>query len=139
MYVNETGFRVRYIETDQMGIVYHSNYYVWFDVGRTEFMRELGYDYSKLEEQGLLLPILETHCTYRKPARYDDMITVKTSLESIKGPRITFSYEVYNEQGELLAQGKTVQGTVNRDMRPINMRKAFPDVYKKLMAQVTEK
>jgi acyl-CoA thioester hydrolase len=132
MYISENSFRVRYAETDQMGIVYHSNYYVWFDMGRTEFMRELGFDYSELEKQGVLLPILETHCTYKKSARYDDLITVKTSLAWLKGVRISFKYEVYNEAGEFLAEGSTVQAFVDSDMHPINIKKVNAPVYQKL-------
>lgn len=136
MYVSENTFRVRYAETDQMGIVYHSNYYIWFDMGRTEFLRSLGFDYSKMEKAGILLPILETHCIYKKSARYDDMVTVKTSLESFKGVRISFKYEVYNESGELLASGRTVQAAVNRDMHPVNLKKAMPGVYEKLVSSI---
>lgn len=134
MHVNENSFRVRYVETDQMGIVYHSNYYVWFDMGRTEFIRSLGLDYSKLEEKGLLLPILETHCIYKKAARYDEMLTVKTMLAELKGVRIMFKYEVYNEDNELLAYGSTVQAFVDRNLKPINAKRVFPDVYEKLAA-----
>ena len=134
MVINENSFRVRYVETDQMGIVYHSNYYVWFDMGRTEFMRSLGYDYSRLEDEGLILPILETHCIHKKSAKYDDLITVKTSLKELKGVRISFNYDVYNENGELIATGSTVQAFVNRAMHPINIKKIFPAVYEKLVA-----
>lgn len=134
MYINENAFRVRYIETDQMGIVYHSNYYVWFDMGRTEFIRSLGLSYGELEERGLLIPILETHCIYKKAARYDELITVKTYLSELKGVRIMFKYEVYNENDELLAHGSTVQAFVDKSLKPLNVKKAFPDVYDKLVA-----
>ena len=133
MHINEYSFRVRYVETDQMGIVYHSNYYVWFEMGRTEFMRTLGYTYRELENQDILLPILETHCVYKKPARYDDIITIKTTLSELKGLRIIFKYEAYNEKDQLLAQGSTVQASVNKDMQPISLKKMFPDVYDKLI------
>lgn len=132
MYTVENTFRVRYAETDQMGIVYHSNYYIWFDMGRTEFLRSLGFDYSKMEKGGIMLPILETHCIYKKPARYDDLITVKTSLQGFKGVRVTFKYEVYNENGEHLSSGLTVQAVVNREMHPVNLKKVMPEVYEKL-------
>jgi acyl-CoA thioester hydrolase len=134
MHVSENTFRVRYAETDQMGIVYHSNYYIWFDMGRTEFMRSLGYEYGELEKQGVMLPILETHCTYKKPARYDDMVTVKTILAEMKGVRITFKYDVYNQNGELMAQGSTVQAVVNRAMKPVNLKKAAPKVYDAMLS-----
>lgn len=133
MYINENTFRVRYVETDQMGIVYHSNYYVWFDMGRTEFLRCLGYNYSDLEKKGLLLPILETHCYYKKAVRYDDIITVRTMISELKGVRITFKYEVYNQNGDMVAYGSTVQATVNSSMKPIELKRRFPEVYEKLM------
>lgn len=134
MFVSENTFRVRYAETDQMGIVYHSNYYVWFDMGRTEFIRALGINYCEMEKRGLLLPLLETHCIYRKAARYDEIITVKTSLAELKGVRITFKYEVYNQNDDLLAQGSTVQAFVDRSLKPLNVKKIFPDIYEKLTA-----
>lgn len=133
MYINENTFRVRYVETDQMGIVYHSNYYVWFDIGRTEFLRCLGYNYSDLEKKGLLLPILETHCYYKKSVKYDDMITVKTMLSELKGVRIIFKYEIYNQNGDMVAYGSTVQITVNSSMKPVELRKLFPEVHEKLL------
>jgi acyl-CoA thioester hydrolase len=138
MYISQNTFRVRYVETDKMGIVYHSNYYVWFDMGRTEFMRGLGYDYSSMEKEGVLLPILETHCTYKKPARYDDVITVKTMLAGLKGVKVTFKYEVYNENGEMISFGSTVQAVVNKEMHPINLKKAMPEIYEKLAACIEQ-
>jgi len=134
VYINENSFRVRYAETDRMGIVYHANYYVWFDMGRTELLRTLGYNYSELEQKGFLLPVLETNCVHKRPARYDELITVKTSVSEIKGVRITFKYEVYNEDKELLAYGSTSHAFVNGDMKPMNLRKTFPDVYEKLLS-----
>ena len=148
MHANEHSFRVRYAETDRMGIVYHSNYYVWFDIGRTEFIRSIGLNYSELEENGLLLPVLETHCIYKKAARYDDVVTVKTILNELKGVRIMFKYEIYrkdqqnitqkitgtNEGKELLAYGSTVQAFVDKNLKPVNIKKAFPDVFERLMA-----
>lgn len=132
MHINENSFRVRYVETDQMGIVYHSNYYVWFDIGRTEFIRSIGYSYNDLEKRGLILPILETHCTYKKAVRYDELVTIKTRLGDLKGVRIIFLYEVYNEGGELVAEGSTVQATTGRGLKPIILKKTFLDVYEKL-------
>lgn len=138
MHVVENTFRVRYAETDQMGIVYHSNYYIWFDMGRTEFLRALGFDYSKMEEDGILLPVLETHCIYKKPARFDELITVKTSLKEFNGVRVAFRYEVYNEKGEHLSSGLTVQAAVNKGMHPVNLKKAMPEVYEKLVSCLSE-
>lgn len=136
MHVNENSFRVRYVETDQMGIVYHANYYVWFDMGRTEFLRSLGYNYGDLEKQGVLFPVLETHCVHKRPARYDELITVSTMIGEMRGARITFKYEVYNESRDLIAYGYTNHAFVNKSMKPINIKKAFPDVYEKLVSSI---
>lgn len=136
MHTCETSFRVRYEETDQMGVVYHSNYYIWFDIGRTEYIRYLGYSYNGLEEMGLFLPVLETHCVYKKAAKYDEYVTVKTTMTELKGVRLIFEYEVYNDKEELLAKGSTVQGITGRGLRPINIKKVFPDVYQKLIKDI---
>lgn len=134
VYIHENSFRVRYGETDQMGIVYHANYYVWYDMGRTELLRSLGYDYSGLEKQGVLFPVLETHCVHKKTAVYDQLITVRTMISEMKGVRIGFKYEVYNEDKELIAYGETGHAFVNRDMKPVNLKKVLPMVHEKLIS-----
>lgn len=136
MHINENTFKVRYAETDQMGIVHHSNYYVWFEMGRTEFLSELGYSYGEFERKGCLLPVIETHCVYKKPAKYEDMVTVKTMVGEMKGVRISFKYEVYSESGELIAHGDTAHAFVNSEMKPINVKKTFPDIYEKLVSSL---
>ncbi|MGI6706244.1 MAG: acyl-CoA thioesterase [Clostridia bacterium] len=130
MVTHETSFRVRYKETDQMGIVHHTNYYVWFEVGRTECMRDMGLGYREIEERGFLFPLLETHCSYKVPAKYDDLVTIRTRISEIKGARITFTYEVIrNDDGALLAEGRTVHCFVDSNMKPINIRKADEEIY----------
>ena len=81
---NTTSIRVRYQETDQMGVVYHGNYFTWFDIGRTEFFRNMGMVYTRLEEEGILLPVIEAQCRYIKPAKYDDEIIINTKLVKLK-------------------------------------------------------
>ncbi|HBM81912.1 MAG: thioesterase family protein [Clostridiales bacterium] len=134
MYVNEISFRVRYSETDRMGIVYHPNYYIWFEIGRTDYMRSLGCNYRDIEEKGILLPVIETHCFYKKPARYDDVVTVKTALKEFKGVRLSFDYEIYNQKTELLSYGYTVQVFVDKNLKPVNIKKVMPDIYYKLIS-----
>lgn len=94
---SETKLRVRYAETDQMGIVYHSNYLIWFEVGRTELFRNLGLPYTVFEEQGLSLAVVEASCRYRQPAKYDDELVVYTRLEKFTSRIIKFSYQVMME------------------------------------------
>lgn len=126
-----TEIRVRYNETDRMGIVYHANYYVWFEIGRTEFMKDIGINYRSLEEGGILLPLVETHCYYKLPAKYDDVVLIKTKLSEFKGIRISFEYEIIRKcDNALLAVGKTVQAFVNSELKPVNIRNDSFPVYK---------
>ena len=103
---SETNIRVRYAETDQMGYVYYGNYAQYFEVARVEALRDLGVTYKSLEESGIMLPVLKLEVDYHKPAKYDDLLTIKTT---IKKPLIKFEFhfEVYNEQKELLTTGNT--------------------------------
>ena len=105
--------RVRYAETDQMGIVYHANYLVWFEVGRTELFRELDLPYTQFEEQGLGLAVIEASCHYRKPSRYDDDLVIITELDRLSARTARFKYQVYRDE-ILLAEGKTVHVFVNK-------------------------
>ncbi|MDD2233499.1 MAG: thioesterase family protein [Desulfitobacteriaceae bacterium] len=114
----KTSFRVRYAETDKMGIVYHANYLVWFEVGRSELFRDLNLPYTIFEEQDLELTIIEASCRYRQSAHYDDEITVITRV-NIFSRKVTFSYLVYRDS-TLLAEGKTVHLFINRQGRVIN-------------------
>jgi acyl-CoA thioester hydrolase len=106
--VIEATLRVRYAETDAMGIVYHTNYIVWFEVGRGEYMRQQGDDYAHLEGQGYYLPVFEVQARYLAPARYGDLVTVRTRVEEVRSRQVTFAYEVVMaETGQLLTTGWT--------------------------------
>ena len=107
MYTFETTARVRYAETDQMGYVYYGNYATFYEIGRVELFRSLGYSYKTLEDNGVMMPVLELNCRYLKPARYDEEITIRTHLKEKPGVRIRFEYELFNAQGELLNTGST--------------------------------
>ncbi len=129
-YVAETSLRVRYQETDQMGVVYHTNYLVWFEVGRTEMMRERGFSYKDLEEKGLLLPVVDIHCKFAYPARYDDMVIVRTKISQFNRSKIVFAYEViHQETGRRLVKGKSVHLWVDKEMKRINLKQVFPELY----------
>ena len=134
MKVHETILRTRYGETDQMGIIYHPNYYIYFEMGRTEFLRAaVGISYKEMEELGVMLPLTETHCRYRIPARYDDELTVKTTVKDITVARMTFFYQlVRTMDGALLAEGETGHAFANRSGKPINMKKHNPELFCKL-------
>jgi len=109
MFITETQIRVRYAETDQMGVVYHSNYFYYFESSRAESIRELGFSYADMEKMGVVMPVIEVHCKYFRPAVYDDLLTVKTILKELPlHHKIEFHHEVYNEKKELLAAGKII-------------------------------
>ena len=109
MYESSTQVRVRYAETDQMNVVYYGNYAQYFEVGRVESIRQLGYTYKDMEIQGIIMPVVEMHVRYLRPATYDDLITIKTQIRELPHDhRIEFYQEVYNEEGKLLTSGKVV-------------------------------
>lgn len=107
MYTHSTTIRVRYSETDKMGYVYNGNYAQYYEIGRTEMMRSLGMNYAKMEESGVMLPLLELKCKFIKPALYDQLITIKTIVKDLPGVRMLFDYELYNEADELINIGST--------------------------------
>ncbi len=108
MYSAETKIRVRYGETDQMGYLYYGFYALYYEVGRAEAIRELGFTYRQMEEMGIMMPVVELNAKYFRPALYDDEVTVKTILKELPdGPKIQFHSELYNEKGELLNKGVT--------------------------------
>src|SRR4051812_22978661 len=107
MYVSETTVRVRYAETDRMGYVYYGNYAQYYEVGRVEALRQLGMSYRALEDSGIMLPVLDYSVKFFKPAFYDDLLTIKTSITEIPQVRIKFLYEIFNEKGDKLNEGET--------------------------------
>lgn len=114
MFVYETNIRVRYAETDQMGVVYHANYFQYFEVARAESIRHLGITYADLEKMGVIMPVVDVHCKYIRPALYDQLLTVKVMLHQLPADhKIIFHQEVYNEKDELLAQGKVTLYFIN--------------------------
>ena len=126
---SEARLRVRYAETDQMAVVYHANYLIWFEVGRVELMRSLGLEYKLLEEQfGCFIAVVEAHARYRSPARYDDEILIRTSIHAMRGPVIKMRYQVVLAGAErLLCEGETTHVVVGRDMK----KRALPEIYQR--------
>lgn len=119
--------RVRYAETDQMGVVYHANYLVWFEIGRVDYIRAMGLDYASMErEEGALIAVAEARARYKAPARYDDELEVRTRLAGVRGAIIRFTYAVVRLSDEVeLCEGETVHVVVGRDMK----RRALPEKY----------
>lgn len=104
MFTSETQIRVRYAETDQMGYVYYGNYAMYFEVARVEAMRSANFSYREMEENGVMMPVLESHFRYLKPGKYDELLTIKTVIPDLPGVRIRFEYQVYNESEELITE-----------------------------------
>ncbi|MGN7471033.1 acyl-CoA thioesterase [Brevibacillus sp. SAFN-007a] len=128
--------RVRYGETDQMGVVYHTNYLNWFEVGRTEWIRKAGLTYRELEERGVLLPVTDAVLSYKKPARYDDVVEIRTRIKELGVVRLAFAYEIIRvSDGELLVSGETMHVFTNKELKPIRLAKTEPEIYAWLDAQ----
>ena len=125
--VNETRILVRYAETDQMGVVYHANHFIWFEVGRVELLRQLGFSYKDMErEDDCFIAVVDARCRYKAPIHYDDEVTVRTYLKHVREKVIRFGYELRSaETGELLAQGETTHIVADSTMRP----RALPEKY----------
>ena len=114
--------RVRYAETDKMGVVYYANYFVWFEVGRTDLLRHAGWSYRDMETDGYVLPVIEAHCTYRESAEYDDELEVRTTGAMLSPVRVQFTYEIVRSADEAtLATGTTVHATLDRAGRPCRL------------------
>lgn len=105
MKIYDLNVRVRYAETDQMGVVYHGNYAQYFEMGRVEWLRNLGVSYKWMEENGVMLPVVTLNMNYKRPAKYDDLLTVRTIFKNQSSVKIEFDYEIYNEANELLTTG----------------------------------
>lgn len=132
MYINKYEFKVRYSEVDRMNIAYHPNYIIWFEMGRTEFLRSLGYSYSELEKEKIWLPVTEVNCKYKRPVTYDDFIRVETCIEEMGRVRIKFKYSVYFGD-KLSAEGFSAHGITNDKLWPIGLNKVKPDLYDRLV------
>lgn len=122
----ETTLRVRYAETDQMSVVYHSNYFVWFEVGRVELLRQLGFSYLEMEQDGMNLPVVEIKCRYKHPARYDDELLIRTRLAEMRTSLLRFHYEIVRKSdGRLLAEGESVHVVVGRDLTRAHLTEKY--------------
>ena len=131
MQPNETRLRVRYAETDQMGVVYYANYFVWMEVARAELCRANGIRYRDMEsEGGILLAVAEAGCRYRAPARYDEEVVIRTSIEASNPRMVRFGYSMESvETGKVLATGFTAHVFVNRDMRPVKLPEQYRPMF----------
>ena len=127
---SKTTLTVRYAETDQMGVVHHSNYPIWFEAGRTDLLKQMKLSYTSIEAKGVLLPLYEMNCKFISSARYEDEVTVATQVKKLSPVRAVFSYQVINAlSGRLIATGETMHAWTDRALKPINAKKAMPEIY----------
>jgi acyl-CoA thioester hydrolase len=130
MATSTTTVRVRYAETDQMGVVYYANYFVWFEVARGELLRNHGWTYREMEGTGVMLPVIDATCEYLRPARYDDEIQIRTEGLMMSPVRMSFTYEVRaNGQDSLVATGRTLHAAVDRTGRPCRLPERIAEVF----------
>ncbi|ADW69695.1 acyl-CoA thioesterase [Granulicella tundricola] len=132
MVLGEARVRVRYAETDQMGVVYHANYLVWFEVGRVELIRQMGLDYKTMErEDGVGIAVVEVTCRYKAPARYDDELIVQTRIAGVRGSVVKFAYRVVRAaDGTLLCEGATTHVVVDKEMRKAAMPARYAEAFR---------
>ncbi|MBI3138710.1 MAG: acyl-CoA thioesterase [Sphingobacteriales bacterium] len=128
MFTTDTLIRVRYAETDQMGVVYHSNFFPYFETARAESIRQLGFTYADMERMGVIMPVVDVHCRYLRPARYDDLLNIRTTLKELpQHHKIEFHHDVFNEKEELLATAKITlyfveAGTMKKTSMPLQLQ-----------------
>lgn len=129
----EMEHRVGYAETDAMAIVHHSNYIRWFEMGRNNLLRTIGYPYSEMEKMGLWMPVTGVSCEYKSPSVFDEEVIISCWVEKLKGASVYLAYEIRGkEKGEIKVTGKSGHGFTDPDLVPLRLKKTFPDVYAKL-------
>lgn len=134
-----TYYRPIYADTDAMGIVYHANYLRFFEMGRTELLREIGFTYRRLDSsEGVMLPLVDVAVKYKKPALYDQLLEIRTSIAELKNASVTMAYEIYNENKELLTRGTTRHAVTDSTLRPVVLKKHAPELYKLLLEVMNE-
>lgn len=136
MKVAETKIRVRYQETDNMGVVYYANYFIWFEVARTEYLRSAGISYKKLEEKGIFLMVASASCEYKSPAKYDDMVRIQTWIPKLKNSSLRFEHKLFVEE-RLIATGESVHVFTNSSGKPIRIPQEIRGLYNEAEQHVT--
>ena len=134
MIATETKVRVRYSETDQAGYVYYGNYAQYYELGRVASMRQIGHTYREMEEKGVIMPVLSMNIKYIRPAKYDDLLTIKTYINSLPETRMSFEYEIYNQDGKLLNKADTTLVFISKETyKPVKAPQWFLEALKKAM------
>jgi acyl-CoA thioester hydrolase len=135
--ISETRLRVRYAETDQMGVVYHANHFIWFEVGRVELLRQLGFSYRDMEQSdGCFIAVVDARCRYKAPVRYDDEVIVRTQLRNVRESVIHFGYELVRaDDGELLAEGETTHIVTDEEMQARLLPEKYLNAFREAMGK----
>lgn len=134
MIEHKTSVRVIYADTDAMGVVYHTNYIKWFEVGRCELLRDIGYPYAQMEGSGVMLPVIECGCKYMLPAAYDDLLEITARISEMKGATVTLDYEIKRQEtGELLVTGFTKHAITDTKFKPVRLRNKNRKLYDRLL------
>ena len=128
--------RVQYYETDKMGITHHSNYIRWMEEARIAFLADIGWEYSRLEEMGLVSPVLNVTCDYRKTTTFSDEISIEVSVSEFRGVKLFLSYEMKNDKGEVVSTAKSAHAFLDREGRPAKVKQDFPELFETLSGLV---
>lgn len=134
MFKSATNIKVRYAETDKMGIVYHSNYYIYFEVAREDFIKAAGIEYKDMEDMGIMMPLVETRCKYHEGAKYADELIVETSLKEVSPIKVILKYDVIRKNdNKIIAEGETTQAFVDKNtFKIVNLKKKYTDIWHKI-------
>ncbi len=137
--ITKTQITVRYAETDQMGIVHHSVYPIWYEAARTEAIKKIGMNYSTLERNGVMLPLVELNCKYNVPAEYEDILTIMVEIAKLTPARIVFHYQIFKDGIEKpINTGSTIHAWVGKDLKPINLKKQYPEIFEKILSTLNQ-
>jgi len=137
LHKTQTPIEVRYQETDQMGVVYHANYLVWFEIGRTKYIESLGLVYTDIEKNNIVSPVVDAQISFKKPVHYGEKATVETWIDQYDGLRTVYAYQITKENGEIAVSGTTKHVIVHKEsFRPLSLRKAFPEWHRIYLKQV---
>jgi acyl-CoA thioester hydrolase len=136
---SHSSLRARYSETDQMGIIHHSKYVNWFEIGRTDYIRELDKSYSDIEKAGFYLPVIGVEVSYKTPAKYEDFVIIETEIDSYNGVRLKFHYKAIREADNVvLAEGYTEHCWTTTEMRPVKLQKVWPELHDRIVKSMEE-
>ena len=130
--------RVQYYETDKMGITHHSNYIRWMEEARVAFLAEIGWDYAKLEEMGIVSPVLNISCDYKKTTTFSDEISIEVTIREFRGVKLFLTYVMKNDQGEIVCTGESSHAFLDTNGRPLKVKQDFPELYETLMERVAK-